>query len=347
MSTLTTLQLEPKAISKEIMENQLLEWFAALGLNLREQRMQVGDFEYYHFSSFKKRASGGGYLSSHGRSTSRRTAAIKCAAEMIERQFMLDYFPTAPSFVLAETHNFEKETKTLEIVALPKKDFWSSNGWAVHFDKDISQKKAIDEALERHLLLKSFLNSQWQGFSPVHQIKNSEMELYFYSSQFELGEKTAGIVLAKSPLYKGVSFGYCLGNKSEMANISFWENAIFEAIDKILTLNGKSVDLSQRPDSWIVSDTKEFLEKPFDFSSMSHTPVQEVKDVIPEVSVKTFNLAEKWNLPFSFFASFAWGGSLIPLFNKASLSPTSILQLKAVLKLNGLDKEIPERHPIL
>ncbi|MEN0059829.1 MAG: hypothetical protein AAGB31_13395 [Bdellovibrio sp.] len=337
MSAINAIQPEQKTSVQEMMENQLLEWFASLGLNLREQRLRIGDFEYFNFAAFKK-MSGGGYLSSHGRSTSRRKAAIKCAAEMIERQFMLDYFQAAHNFTAADS---------IEAQALPQKDFWTSNGWAVHFDKNTSQRKSLDEALERHLLLKSFLNNQWQGFNPVHQIKNSEIELYFYSSQFSLAEKVAGMVIAKSPLYEGVSFGYCLGSKSEIAQLSFWENAIFEAIDKILTLKGNSVDLSQSPDSWIAAHTKEFLETPFDLNALNKTPRTEIKDSIPEFFVKTFDLAEKWHLPFPFFASFTWGGNLIPLFDKSSLTPMGIQHLENVLALNSLGKRIPERHPIL
>ncbi len=338
MISVNAVQPEQKTSTQEMMENQLLEWFAGLRLNLREQRLSIGDFEYINFSAFKKMPSGG-YLSSHGRSTSRRTAAIKCAAEMIERQFMLDSFQA--------THHNVTAPDSIEAQALPQKDFWTSNGWAVHFDKNTSQRKSLDEALERHLLLKSFLNSQWQGFNPAHQIKSSEIELYFYSSQFSLKEKVAGMVIAKSPLYEGVSFGYCLGSKSDITQLSFWENAIFEAIDKILTLKGNSVDLSQSPDSWIAAHTKEFLETPFDLDALNTAPLTEIKDSIPEFFVKTFDLAEKWNLPFPFFASFTWGGNLIPLFDKASLTPMGTQHLESVLALNGLSKRIPERHPIL
>lgn len=328
------------------MENQLLEWFVGLGLNMREQRTRIGNFEYFNFSAFKK-MDDRGYLTSHGRSTSRRIAAIKCAAEMIERQFMLEYFPTAPSFVLAETFDLKEKTKVAEVVSLPARELWTSNGWAVHFNQDISKNKAMEEALERHLLLKSFLQGRWQGFNLVNKIVNSEIELYFYSSQFELKEKTAGLVLAKSSLYQGVSFGYCLGSKAGMANMSFWENAIFEAIDKILTLKGKSVDLSLSPTSWIAKDTKDFLEQTFDMNVFGETSVPPIQDIMPKISVKTFDIAAKWSLPCPFFASFAWGENLIPLFNKASLSSTSLIQLKNTLRHHGIENEIPDRHPIL
>lgn len=343
---MTSMAALPQGLSQGQMENQLLSWFSQTGVVIHEQEMKLGSFQYHHFSAYQKMKNGG-QLSGHGRSTSRKVAAIKCAAEMIERQFMVDFFPKAPTFVLAEEKNLLSQTSKLAVAKLPPRDLRTSNGWAVHFGKDLSQEKAIAESLERHLLLKSFIKNGWQGFNPIHQIKTSEVELYFYVSQFQFKNQLAGIVIAKSPLYAGVSFGYCLGQRSEIEKMSFWENAIFEAIDKILSLKGRSINLSQDPGSWLLAHTKEFLEQPFDLSLLSSDFVSPPEDLVQEVSVKTFDLSQKWNLPFPFFASFAWGAGLIPLFNKASLSPESLIQVKEHIRASGLERDVPERHPIL
>jgi len=129
--------------------------------------------------------------------------------------------------------------------------------------------------------------------------------------------------------------------------MTFWENAIFEAIDKILTLNGRSVDLTLSPDSWIATHTKEFLETSFDWNLLNKDSVGISVEPPLQISVKTFDLAEKLGLPFSFFASYAWGKDLIPLFNKESLSAEGLSVVQNILKVHGLDGNLPERHPIL
>ncbi len=61
-----------------------------------ESKLKLGAFEYYHFASFftvnDRRQS-----SSYGSHLNRKMAALKCAAEAVERMAMVDYFTSNPN----------------------------------------------------------------------------------------------------------------------------------------------------------------------------------------------------------------------------------------------------------
>lgn len=305
----------------------LLSWFAESGAPMSENVLRVGELAYYQFSSsFKTRT--GRYCGAFGRSQDRRTAAIKCAAEFIERKVMLDFF-------------FESGESLLP------SSFHTSNGWAVHFDRDEAQRRAYLEALERHLLLRSYLEFRWQGFRLVQKIEGAEMDLYFLLSRYSADGFVSGLVATKSPHYSGVSFGYCVGKESDALTARFWESALFESVDKILTLGGEEMDLSGDPNSWLRREAKFFLESPFDLSQFRN----EFNNSIPvrPLSHRTqvFDVSERYGLPIPFYAAFSWGDDLIPIFHKATLSADAADYLRAILRRNGLSMEIPERHPVL
>ena len=299
--------------SSQTWGDDFLNWVAGLGIFMTDDSRQLGSLQYHHFAcqaNFENTKS----LSGFGSHPDRKVAAIKCAAELIERRTMFEYFAEGK-------HNIPVQ-------------YQSSNGWAVHATKELATAKALNEAIERHLLLKAYLTSGWQGFSFVDRMTTDENELVFLISKFGFENKIAGMVICRSQLYAGVSFGYCLGELAGLQSTDFWLPAIFEAVDKLSTLKGEPYPVAT--DNWIRTDIKYFLETPFDFeqiNSLSHfDPNLLTIGNIGDPQIKTFELADKYNLSFPLFAAFVHGGSLIPLAPAESLTHISLV--------NG-------RHPIL
>jgi len=176
---------------------------AGLGLPLIEKKLGISRFQYYQFGTEMPGADGQ-MRASHGRSQDRRLAVIKCAAEAIERDYMVRYFQkagpneTAQSFHLTEEGFSTGEPRTIQI---PPQGLRTSNDWALRATQAEASQGAIMEALERHLLLKSFLRFGWKGFRVVQEIKSEEMTILFLTSRFSASALIAGLVVAQSPLY--------------------------------------------------------------------------------------------------------------------------------------------------
>lgn len=313
-----------------IQENQsdlFLRWFADCGAPLSENKFKIRNFSYFQFSSAFE-AKSGRACGAFGRSQNRKLAAIKCAAEYVERKTMLDHFSTANSTQVPESLR-------------------TSNGWAIQFTKEEAKRKSYLEALERHLLLLSYLKFGWNGFRLVQKIESSEIDLYFLLSGYSTQGLVSGLVVAKSPLYAGVSFGYCIGEEKLHLSANFWESALYEAIDRILVLNGEKIDLSKDPKSWLLQEAQLFLESDFDLSILQNSFSESVSIEAPNCQTQTFEVHKELDIPTPLFAAYTWGGNLIPIFHKASLTPTCEEYLAKIFKRNDLSMDIPERHPVL
>ncbi len=308
-------------------DDLFLKWFAGNGDPMSENLFRLGSLEYYQFSSVFKTKTGR-YCSAHGRSQNRKVAALKCAAEFVERKFMLDFFG--------------KSGENLLPLA-----FHTSNGWAVHFNKAEAQKRSYLEALERHLLLRSYLAFGWQGFRLIQKIKSPEMDLYFLTSRYLSDGFISGLVVTKSPKYPGVSFGYCIGEEKDVFTAQFWESALFESVDRILTLDGEKIDLSADPKSWLRSEAKFYLENPFDLSLIQNESGEVIPIHTPEHNTKSFDISDLYGIPTPFYAAYSWGQDLIPIFHRAALSDHAADYLRNTFRRNGICTEIPTRHPVL
>jgi hypothetical protein len=307
-------------------ESDFLGWFAGLGIPVLERKHSLGDFSYYYFETRFKTPDGRG-CSTHGRSQNRELAAVKAAAECIERKVLTEAFLGKRS------------------IELPPPVLRTSNGWAVHKTVAEAQESAGREALERHLLLKAFLLRGWQGFRLVHKIESKGIDLYFLLSRYVESDKAAGMVVAKSPLYEGVSLGYCMGEWINREAMTFWEPAVYEAADKILLMNGASIDLSVDPESWILEGIKYYLETPFSFDALSQDDfVFDEKEYQPQI--QNFDLGEEWELAFPLHAAFVSGGGLIPLFNPQKITAEAHSYMAGTFALHGITR-IPDRIPIL
>jgi hypothetical protein len=308
---------------------QLLTWFAGQQIPIIERRRRVGGLDFHHFSiSFL--ASDGRSCDVHGQSTDRMTAAAKCVGEYIERK------------VLIEFYQGKNDTNA------PPAGLRTSNGWAVYFYAEQAVETAYREALERHLLLKSYLSGGWDGFNFIHQAKGDGRSLYFLTSRFSINGMVSLMVMTQSPTYPGISLGYGLAALSSIQEASVWQGAIFESIGKEAALEGGLIDTAIDPSSWILSEVKHYLECAFSVESLPTLGASHYEACQGgAIQTRTFNLSEKLGINFPFHAAFVDADWLIPLFHKASLSEEALTHLKDVLLLNGLSPALPERHPIL
>jgi hypothetical protein len=331
-------------------EHLLFNWFCDQGVALHEVPLQVGRLSYTHFCASSLAADGRPCFS-YGRSHLREKAALKCVAEYIERTLMIQFFGRAQTATSAErAYLAEGKISFLStgIFALPPKQLHTSNGWAVHRTAQEAQRAASFEALERHLLIKTFIHSGWRGFVRIKQFQCNDIQVTFLGSSFCAAGHRAGMVVAASPAHAGVSLGYCVMPSNQMENVEFWEPAFFEAIDKILLLKGRGVDLSCDPHSWILAGIKDYLENPFDFSALRDDGnAAENDEVSPHFNLKSFDLSRELGLPIPVYAAYAWGEDLLPLYPHGDLDPTAVDYIRAILEKNGLPPDVPAKHPIL
>jgi len=308
-------------------ENQFLHWFMGQNMPMAESQRQQGQFSYYRFSTQFK-SHDGHKINSYGFSHHRQLAAVKAAAEAVERKTMLNYFR-----ILAPD--------------MPPKAFHTSNGWAVHQTREKAIAAAFSEALERHLILKSYIKHGWQGFQLVDKIETPEIKIYFLVTRIKAGSRAAGIVATVSPLYPGVSFGYCIGHKVQTQTTEFWEPALHESLDKILSLNGRQLHPTDGTEPWIMTKIKNDLMNPFVCGAFEENLDAEIiEDYMPEYNIRIFDLAEKENLSFPLFCAFAWGKDLIPLFHKSALDENARKYLSDILKKNLILTDLPDWHPV-
>jgi len=307
-------------------EDSFLEWFSELGISMCEIKLKLGALEYYHFSTLNKMHPLKKLISGFGSHQNRKVAALKCAAETLERTEVLEYFSTDLS---------------------TPAQLQTSNGWAVHGSKNQAQCKAFGEALERHLLLKSFFLYGWDGFKLVQKIETDSMTIFLNVGKYTYQGQVPILAAVKSKKFVGVSFGYGLGELDQMNSSDFWISAIFEACDRVL-ISGAGIKTAPT-NNWIREELHYFLNTPFDFSVFKENSDPlffELEKNIATVDLVTLDLGKKKNLDFPLYAAFASGGNLIPLFTKKNLDPKTSAYLLPILNSHQIF-EIPERHPIL
>ena len=293
---------------------------------MAETKLKLGGLEYYHFSTLVKNDPSKKIISGFGSHQNRKIAAIKCAAETIERLEMLEYF-----------------SKNI----ITPRELQTSNGWAIHRSAKLAQDKALAEATERHLLLKAYFRNGWSGFKLIQKIEADDLTLYLNIGKYAQHGQAAILVAAQSDKFSGVSFGYGLGQMDQINSSDFWTSAIFEACDRILM--PVTAATPAPTDNWIRQELHYFLNTPFDFSVFKENSdsnfFEQEKD-LGSVELITQDLAKKNNLKFPLYSAFAKSDDLIPLFTKRNLNPQSLMYLTPTLKAHQIF-EIPVRHPIL
>jgi hypothetical protein len=321
MSTAFSDSKELAVLPSFVAETKLLQYFAKVdGAFLIESE---SNFE--NEKCFLAQVQSGG-IAGFGRAPSKRTALVKAVAEYYERRLMHEVF----------ADEFSHVPKVLQ----------TSNGFAVHFSQDQANQAATNEAIERHLLQYSYLKDGWQGFELIHRKTIGDESLMFVQSRYEINNLRAGMVIATSKRFPGVSFGYFADQSNKIESSRRWSHAISEALDKIepflnLARSRKTANLMP-----IEQGILDWMMRPQE--KMAFSEYRSARS-LPDVAIeyKDFDLAERWNLDFPLFGSYCYSPGVLPLLVVDRIKQEGPEFILDILQKFDLPRQLPERNPVL
>lgn len=271
----------------------------------------------------------------HGYALIEREALVKCVAELYERRLLTDFFWKTNSKAL----DFGGGSPPSQL-----KSFQTSNGWAVHFEGVKAAEAAALEALERHILLASYLAFGWRGFTKVDERISDGIRLVSLVTRYTCNGHRAGLVLSKSQEFPGVTFGYLCDTNERILTSPKWTHALFESLEQLLGYLeiglDKIPDPSHAVEESVIHHLKSEWTEPVFCSRLS---IEELPPI--SLSFRKFDLMENYNVPLMGYH--ASGDGLIPLFFSQTLTVEARLELEKILLQNGVPAAIPERHPVL
>ncbi len=329
---------------------QLLEWIvenALLKSKVFESTIDLGGREYFCFSISAIDSDNNEYLG-FGRSNSRLEAASIASGEVIERLAAkkilkaTEVITTNSVVKIENTEISAAQSKTQ--TAPPSPGFHSSNGWAVHFSLKSALENSVIEALERHILLYTYLHSGWHGFQIDSQVPFKSQTLTPYISKFSFGGFGAGIVATEGKEFPGRTFGYLCDGATQINNSPKWLNAFFESYCQWDSFVKKNEPQSN-DENWLSKYQHYFLNHVHEakegkaFKELDHPKV--------ESNILMLDIQKLLDLPVPLVGAYTFGRDLIPLFFKQKLSIEESLVLGNLLKKWDLPPELPEYHPIL
>ncbi len=334
-----------KSVSSETKDTEcdkLLIWAAEQGISFLEEKFNVLGKDIYRFQGSINQNEI--TFHSFGRSTDRRLAAIKAAAEIIERLAFNEFTRKAmPLNLCIRIENGQCEILKSDSQTIIDSSFYNSNGWAVDFSVEKAIDRALREAMERHLLLLTFVKYGWSGFFEIGKTKMNHCQFRSVVSKISLAGFSAGIALCQSPNYQGISLGYLADKTNQILSSEKWEQAFYESYDLIRVK--ESNPSAKMQDDLIGRELEHYLNSPFEHSFSTEGQITEIKTELHS-SLAVIDLAESLNLPFPFYAAVVHGGDLLPLYFKKSLTSSGEKQLQSLCTKWALP-EFPERHPIL
>jgi len=324
-------------------ENLLLQWVSTQESSFIEDKFSFAGKTIHRFQGSTE--SGPLKLYSFGRSQDRGLAAVKAAAELLERLVFIDFTKNqVPLNLGLIVENGSWSLEKSEAATTIERSFFNSNGWAVGSTAKDAINRALRESLERHILLFSFLKDGWSGFYQINETKISDISLRSLISKYSVAGFSAGLGICQAPQFPGASFGYLCDHQDQILTSSRWEQVFYESYDYLRMKMANP--LTSHQGDLIGRELEYFLSTPFEVE-FNNTP--EYKEITSKISTKlaVMDLKEHLGLPFSFYAAVVHGGDLLPLFFKSTLSSSAERGLKATLLSLGVFSEIPERHPIL
>lgn len=322
--------------------DKLLIWAAEQGISFLEENFNVLGKDIYRFQGTITQD--GITFYSFGRSTDRKLAAIKAAAEIIERLAFNEFTRKAmPLNLSIKIENGQREVQKSDSQTVIDPSFYNSNGWAVDFSVEKAIDRALREAMERHLLLLTFAKYGWSGFFEIDKTKMNHCQFRSVVSKISLAGFSAGMALCQSPNYQGISLGYLADKENQILTSEKWEQAFYESYDLIRVK--ESNPTAKMQNDLIGRELEDYLSNLFEHSFATEGQITEIKSELCS-SLAVIDLAESLNLPFPFYAAVVHGGDLLPLYFKKSLTSYGETQLQNLCAKWALP-EFPERHPIL
>lgn len=319
--------------SRESQQSELLEIFAKdpkSGLIRKQQN--IGSLKFFEFTALHK-SENGETVAGHGQSNDEEQALIKAVAELYERRALKNYFKDL------RENRIQKNMPAI----YDHPSLRSSNGWAVHFDHVLAQAAAVNEALERHILLVSYTKEGWLGFIKIDEQIVDDIKFTSLISRYECNGMQAGMIIAKSPKQVGVTFGYFSDYTQNIRTSPKWAHALCEAkcqLDGFFDLSVTDFKESNVVENSILDYLKNPWSEPV-FSSDDH--IISLPIVAPKI--QSFDLSDNFGVPL--VAVNANGGGLFPLFFPPTISDSAKKFLTPLLLQNGISTPWPKRIPIL
>lgn len=281
-----------------------------------------------------------------GRGNTKLEAATKCVGEWFERKAAFEFFGSIGSQVLAQKVSAHSNgslslSSEKEVVPFLHMEFWTTNGWAVHTNFIDSLNNSFSEALERHLLVSSFLRWGWEGFIEIGKSTLDDAHFQSCISRFKTTSHSAGFAICKDNGTTGLSFGHFCELTDKIPTSPRWAHALYESIDKFKT------DFTERDlNDPIAVDVLWYLQNETAAQVATSATMQELIN-FDSCYLYSEDLKEKWALPFPLSASFIFGGDLMPLFLPKELTQEGIVYIKKLSNRMGFTFELPERIPVL
>lgn len=319
--------------SRESQAALLMDVFAKdpkAGLIRKEQN--IGGLKFFEFTALYK-SENGDTIAGHGQSTDEQLALIKAVAELYERRALKNYFKDLRANKIQKNIPAIYEHSSLR----------SSNGWAVHFDHALAKAAAINEALERHILLVSYLKDGWLGFIKIDEQIVDDIKFTSLISRYECNGMQSGVIIVKSPKQAGVAFGYFSDFAQNIRTSPKWAHALCEAkcqLDGFFDLSKADFNESNVVENSILDYLKNSWSEPV-FATDER--IISLPNVTPQI--QSFDLSESLGVPL--VAVNATGGGLFPLLFPQTISAQAKEFLSPLLLKNGISTLWPERIPIL
>lgn len=351
-SKLSLGEKDTKSFSKE--KYLLLEWAAAnpdLIGNVKEKIIKIPERNFYSFSAEIHDPIAESSFIGVGRAHDRLNASSKAIGECLERYFAKYIFSTQPKLIGTTIVVKGKEVSFQDVnnFTFPLSGLRSSNGWAVHFSPEMALAQSLFEALERHILLFTFLRDGWDGFVYYDGPEYNKIDFSSLISKYSVAEFKAGISIAKVQNYSGILMGYCSDLCDKIAASTEWLQAFFEVYENAVIYSNPDTNTNgqmAKESSLLLDYLHHFLRTPspsFKRTANSNQITQKTQEITTQVLL--LDLSSNFNFPF--YATYVCGIDLIPLFFSQNLDPAARTHIQGILKKKGLSGEIPFYHPII
>lgn len=323
---------------------EMVSWFLnEAKAPLRMDERKIGEHKYFICSSSFDDESG--LVVVCGRGLTKLEAATRCIGEWLERKAVFEFFRSSSETVPAKNIQVHENGDLISIgeveTTLLPMEFWTTNGWAIHTDLNKAQESAVAEALERSLLMSSFLRWGWQGLVEINRMSVDQIEFHSCISRYKTEQFSAGFAISRNMGAPGISFGHFSEKTDRILQTPKWTHALYEAADKFEA----RLDRNQIKDP-IAVDVKWYMVHG-DRLDLADDKTAQEKIKFSNFSLHVEDIAVKWNLPFPLYSAFAFGGDLMPLFLPRELSDSGRELVLSIGKSLGFKAVIPERTPIL
>jgi len=343
-------------------EEALLEWAAQSDLFEHPFKLRTYDISgvpLYRFHAEMVSPRLGRKVLGSGSDRSKVVSAAKAVAEAIERVVVLDLSETARSTWYdmelrgGELQSEATITPSASPPSLPPDALNSTNGWAIHYESRRAIQFAVREALERHILLYSYLKDGWAGFDIRQSGKYQGRQLYSLFTKYSFACHGAGICAIDGANFPGVVLGYLCDQAASLSTSDRWGQAFFEAYEASLFY-----DQPTPPMGWvdkygygILADyQRHYVHSPIEFVAADDANKPKLTSVSDSIAahLRLIDVAPLLNLPVPLYAAQVFGGDLLPLaFSQEVQDEESKSYIGHVMKRWGFLAGLPEYHPIL